>query len=85
MPSSSSVYLEESVVANMSAYDLYLARNEIYARHGRKFTNQDLKDYFASKSWYQPLYEPAVFDSWGTSVFNAVESANIKLILSYEN
>ena len=33
---------------------LRLLRNEIYARHGRVFTSEDLDSYFRSSSWYKP-------------------------------
>ncbi len=38
-PDSSSSYLTRSQVVALSGYDMYLARNEIYARHGRIFRN----------------------------------------------
>ena len=54
-------------------YTLFLARNEIYARHGRKFVNETLQKYFGSKSWYRGTVEP---DDFSTSVFNDVEQKN---------
>ena len=36
-----------------SLEQLSIGRNEIYARHGYIFKNQELKAYFNSKSWYQ--------------------------------
>ena len=32
--------------------ELRLARNSIYARHGRIFSSPDLRDYFDAKEWY---------------------------------
>lgn len=84
LPSVDSAYIPESTIANMNAYQLYLARNEIFARHGRIFVNQDLKDYFGSQGWYQPTYDPATFDSWGLSMLNDYERANLELIQRYE-
>ena len=55
----------------MSTWDLYIARNEIFARHGRMFNRSDLQDYFNSQAWYEPLYTPAQFDSMGNQLSDA--------------
>lgn len=80
-PDSSDSYLSYAQVDSLSVYEMYLARNEIYAKHGRIFKNADLQQYFSSQSWYVPLYSPEVFDE---GVFNAYEKENIKLIKSVE-
>src|ERR1700685_3098247 len=38
----------------LSAEQLRIARNEIYARRGRYFKDESLKAYFSQFSWYQP-------------------------------
>lgn len=53
LPNSSSKVLTDSDVAHLTKSELILARNEIYARHGRTFKKQELQDYFNSKSWYK--------------------------------
>lgn len=58
-----------------------LAKNEIYARHGRKFTDEELQKYFNAKSWYYGIIEPEDFDE---SVFNKIEKYNIRLLVKYE-
>lgn len=68
----------ESDVAGMSYNDLQMAINEIYARHGRKFSDPNIQSYFDSQSWYQGTVEPDAFDS---SVFSATESQNIQYLL----
>ena len=60
-PDSDSRYLEETDLEGMSAQKLCYAKNEIYARLGRDFTSQELKDYFGSKSWYQVQYSSEDF------------------------
>lgn len=67
-----------------SDWELYLARNEIYARHGREFNNDDLQRYFNSQSWYTPLYTPEEFDAMSGSILNDVERENATTILSVE-
>ena len=79
---SNSRYLSRSEVQNMSLYDLYLARNEIYARHGRAFKNQDLRDYFGKKSWYHERYSPEQFDKM--DLLNEYEKKNADLMLAVE-
>ncbi len=41
---------------------LCYARNEIFARNGRKFTSSELQEYFNGRDWYEPKYEPKDFD-----------------------
>ena len=81
LPGSSSKYLSASDVKNLSSYQLMIARNEIYARHGRKFNDSELQAYFNSKSWYKGTVNP---EDFSTSVFNDYEIKNIQLIQSYE-
>lgn len=57
-PDSDTRYLSESELNNRYFRDLYLARNEIFARHGRQFAKQELQDYFNGKSWYQGAIPP---------------------------
>jgi hypothetical protein len=54
-------------------------RNEIYARHGRRFQDAGLQRYFASFSWYRPN------DSFRESQLNETERANAALISQYEH
>ena len=68
----------------MSDYQLYIARNEIYARHGRGFKNQDLADYFSKQSWYKQQYTPEQFEALNPSPLNDYERKNADLILSIE-
>ena len=78
---SDSRYITEKEVENLSDADRRLAKNEIYARHGRMFDSADLQDYFESKSWYKGTVKPNDFDE---SVLNKYEKANIDLISSME-
>ena len=81
LPQSSTRYLRESDLAGLSKAQLRLARNEIYARHGRAFVSEDLRAYFTAKGWYQEKYSAAEFPEW---TLNAYERANIEFILSHE-
>ena len=83
LPDSDSRYYSESELKGMSTRDLYVARNEIYARHGRGFKNADLQNYFNSKSWYTKRYEPDEFDKMA-STLNDYEQKNADLMLKVE-
>lgn len=83
-PESNSRYLTDEEVSKYSSEELELAKNEIYARHGRKFVTKRIADYFNSKSWYQGTVDPEVFDSRQDEIFNEYESANIMKILEWE-
>lgn len=58
-----------------------LARNGIYARHGRMFNDATLQAYFEQFDWYEPTVAPEAFSD---SVFNYTELANIAMIRDYE-
>lgn len=80
-PDSSTRKLKKSEVKAIGTEERRLAKNEIYARHGRRFQDQELQEYFDSLSWYYGTIEPEDFDE---SVFNKIEKANIKLLAKYE-
>lgn len=62
----------------LSEWELKVARNEIYARHGREFVHEDLKCYFAKKDWYKPS------SNYSPSDLSTLENKNVALILNYE-
>lgn len=81
LPDSDSRYLTEDDLAGFTAEQCRLARNEIYARHGRRFSDAALQRYFDSLSWYNGTIEPSDFND---NVFNSYERANCRLIVQYE-
>ncbi|WP_455139912.1 YARHG domain-containing protein [Thermophilibacter sp.] len=82
LPDSSTRLYSADELSGLSNWQLYVARNEIYARHGRMFQRQDLQDYFNAQSWYTPLYSPEQFDSMG--LLSSTEQQNAATILSVE-
>lgn len=56
---------------------IHLAKNEIYARHGYIFTNEDLYNYFMGCIWYSPTCDGTDFDD---NVFNEYEKANLEIL-----
>ena len=82
IPDSDSKYLSRSELSSLSADELRIARNEIFARHGRRFNDAALQSHFDSCSWYNGTVAP---DSFNEAVFNEYEKANISLLQSVEN
>lgn len=75
-------YLDETELYGMSPFECKLARNEIFARHGRKFSTAEIANYFNTKRWYAASIEPEDFDE---SCFNDFERKNIAMIKKYED
>ena len=74
------VYTEEEL-EGMTAQVACYARNEIYARHGRKFRSVELTEWFAEQPWYNGSIEP---DDFSDNMLNAYESSNVDLLLKIE-
>lgn len=82
LPDVDSRYLSREEISRLSKEELRLARNEVYARHGRMFNSADLQNYFNKKSWYQGRI-PA--NQFSDSVFNDYERKNLDLIREIED
>ena len=81
LPESASRLLTEADLANLTQEDLRIARNEIYARHGRKFLDEGLQEYFNGKSWYNGTIEP---DDFKEDMLSEIERTNEDTIVNYE-
>ncbi len=81
LPKSDKELLEIEDLEGLSAEDCKIARNEIYARHGRKFIDDGLQDYFNGKDWYKGTIEA---DDFQESVLSDIEIKNKDLIVKYE-
>jgi len=81
LPDSSSRILSKTDLTGLDNETLRIARNEIYARHGRRFKDSDLQSYFEGKSWYHGSVAPEDFDE---GVLSETERANLQLIQEYE-
>ncbi|MDF1656330.1 MAG: YARHG domain-containing protein [Verrucomicrobiales bacterium] len=78
IPDSHTRELSEDELWQMGLQQLYLARNEIFARYGYDFNGAFLQEYFGSLSWYEKIpgfKSPSVSD---------LETANAALILKIE-
>lgn len=84
LPNSAEEYLTMEDLEGLSPKELRLARNEIMARHGRKFGDPELSAYFESKDWYEGTIDGETFDAEHTGELNEYELRNVNLILSME-
>lgn len=80
LPLSSTNALEKSELEGMDQNQVQMAINEIYARHHRKFTIEEVRDYFEAQPWYSGYIEPEDFDVYQ---LNTTERGNIDLMVEY--
>jgi hypothetical protein len=60
----------------LSKAELRNARNEIYARRGRKFVRREVANYFSQFDWYRPQF--------GEVELTFIEAQNVALIQKFE-
>ena len=77
LPDSATRALTDADLENLSWRELCLARNEIFARHGRRFQTPEIAAYFESKDWYDGRYTEVTL--------SALETNNVNFIIAYEN
>ena len=82
IPDSDKKYLTDADVENLTLREINYAKNELYARHGRKFDSNELRTYFESKSWYRGTVDP---EDFSVSCFNQYENANAAFLNQKEN
>lgn len=75
----SSRYVTHNDLASLNQGQLRVLRNSIYARHGRKFKDANLRQYFNSQPWYNG-YRSEI----SANELNKYESYNINFIQKYE-
>lgn len=82
LPDSDKRTLSKEDLENLDEETLMLARNEIYARHGRMFKDEAIQSYFNSKTWYEGTILPEEFPE---DALSEIEHKNAEYILDYEN
>ena len=70
--------ITENDLISLTPWELKVARNEIYALHGREFVHQDLSCYFDNQAWYQ------INSGYTDSELSILETTNATFILNYE-
>jgi hypothetical protein len=79
LPHSDEREIERSELEGMDNWELTLARNEIFARHGRPFENPDIREHFQGMPWYSP--DPDYDKAW----LSQLEQDNAEKILEYQD
>lgn len=82
LPDADTYFISERSISWMDDLSLVLARNEFFARRGRKFSTKWIRQYFEKQKWYHGKIEEKRFSA---NLFNAYEIANIKFIAAYES
>ncbi len=77
---SSDELITEDEMAELDYYSARIVMNEIYARHGRKFNNQELQEHFNSKNWYNGTIAP---ENFSEDMLNGVEKQNILILKDF--
>lgn len=72
----SSSYIDEKKVNSLLFVELLDYRNELLARHGYIFDDQNVTDDFLKRGWYTPVNNYLI----ATSQFNEYEKSNFELI-----
>ena len=71
-------------LADFSDWELTLARNEIYARHGRLFDTPEIQEYFDGCGWYEGTITPEEFTGHEEEYLNPIELENVQMIYNYQ-
>lgn len=82
IPDSGWRVLTDADVAGLTVQEVNYAKNEIYARHGRRFVSEELQAYFDSKSWYVGTVAPEDFTE---GMLSEVEKQNATFLAGVEN
>ena len=82
LPDSAARRPTQADVANLTWEQCCLARNEIFARHGRIFQTPQIAAYFEAQSWYHGTVPGASFDN---NSLSPTERANADFLANYEN
>lgn len=80
LPNSDTMRLTNADIENLSEQERRIALNEIYARHGRKFNDEELQAHFDSCSWYTGTTES---ENFSESELSEIELANRDLLVQY--
>lgn len=71
--------IKEEMLKGLSLHELRLLRNEIYARHGKRFGTGWLQSYFEAQDWYEAGASRKAIE------LSPVEKQNVDAIAGYEN
>jgi YARHG domain-containing protein len=70
--------LTEEKLAGLSLLELRILREEFYARHGKKFAEPGIRDYFNWRDWYKVAKDQRAVK------LNKIEQQNVDLLSAFE-
>lgn len=81
LPDSDRRLVMEGDLEKLSPLECRIARNEIYARHGRLFADEQLQNYFDSCTWYSG---EITGEDFTLDMLSDIERENAEFISAYE-
>ena len=82
-PNSSEELIPEGRIERLSDQELRMAINEIWARHGYTFQNEEIYSYYSNYSWYVPTIPADEWNANGEAKYlNDVELENEKRLVA---
>lgn len=84
IPGSDTRRITEDDLEGLTEFECRLARNEIFARHGRKFDTPEIQEYFNSKKWYTDIENKIPSSEFSESMISKLEMDNANMITEYE-
>ena len=79
IPDSNTRLIAQSELFDISIHNLRIARNEIYARHGMRFSSRELQEHFNAMYWYVPRLELGI-----TPILSYIEQRNVATLRAEE-
>ncbi len=77
IPDSNTRYLTAEDYESLTDWELTIALNELYARHGYEFKTPEIQAHFDNCSWYEGTLGP---DGFRADMFNDIELSNSRLL-----
>lgn len=86
LPDSDTRLYTTEELEQLSNWELFIARNEIYARHHRRFSSTTLTAYFEGCEWYEGYIDPQdwIDENMDQTLLNETERANAIAMLEIE-
>ncbi len=83
-PDLSERLFEEDELWDFDQTRLSIARNQIFAKYGRRFEDPFLNAVFLCKNWYEPKYSAEEFEVKQQDLLTDIEKENLVTVTNYE-
>ncbi|GAA4111441.1 hypothetical protein GCM10022393_09140 [Aquimarina addita] len=82
-PEASFIKFNEDDISNLTFSELKIVRNELYAKHGYKFNNENIATIFYKKEWYKK-FESKGGELTKNVILSDIEKHNVEIIRKVE-